>query len=146
VVKKPTYSDDALLRMSQEDLHHLHENAKRLGETELVGRIEGLGVPYGDPAGLKLNSPIGRAIAKIVNSIEGRRAALAATENGRPALEGVDPLLRAALGKKYTGIYEATIQAGYLIAIMMRRLGYEKTGEKPLSVDCFAKTGATYSK
>jgi hypothetical protein len=94
---------------------------------------------------LKLDSPIGREMAKIVNSPQGVAAAIEATNQGLPALAGVDPLLKATLKDKYQKTYEATIQAGYLVALMMRKKGYGQTGRQGSLHGCVAKTGEIYT-
>lgn len=55
------------------------------------------GVPYANPQGLKLDSPIGREMAKIVSSPQGVAAPIDATNQGLPALVAIDPLIKAAL-------------------------------------------------
>lgn len=57
--------------------------------------------------------PVICRIAEIVGSPEGIAAAKKAADNGQPALTGVDPLLRAALGDDY-GPREPTSWAGTL--------------------------------
>jgi hypothetical protein len=132
--------------ISQEQRHNLWNNAKRKNAGDLVRMIEASGLPYSDPKGLKLDSPVGREMAKIINSRQGIVAAVEATNQGLPALAGVDPLLQVALGDLYAKTYEATIQAGYLVALMMRTQGYENSGRQGQLTGCVAKTGEIYKK
>ncbi|HEX4299138.1 MAG TPA: hypothetical protein VHZ56_14050, partial [Devosia sp.] len=81
---------------------------------------------------VKLDEPIGLAMRGIIFSETGRKAMLAAVANGRPALEAVDPMLAVALGSNYSKENEATIQAGYLVTMRMRELGFEKSRQVPL--------------
>jgi hypothetical protein len=73
-------------------------------------------------------------------------AAVKATEAGLPALAGIDPILQIGLGSEYAKTYEATTQAGYLVAKMMRRKGYEPIGQGSLPDDCVAKSAAIYRR
>ncbi len=95
---------------------------------------------------VKLTDPIGLAMRGIVFSEQGSKAMLEAVENGRPALEAVDPMLAAALGSNYGKHNEATIQAGYLVAMRMRELGFEKTKQVPLEEHCVARSGVLFEK
>ena len=130
--------------LSHADRHRLYENAKARQAEELMRIIEGCRLPYSDPSGLKLDSPIGRAMRDLIFSEEGRSAAIQATEKGLPALAGVDPILEAELGDDYRRTYEATIQAGYLVAQMMGQSGYEKSGRQGRLEGCVAKRGEIY--
>jgi hypothetical protein len=111
-----------------------------------VRLIEESGQDYSDPTGLKLDRPIGRAKTGINNSAEGVAAAIDATNKGLPALQGVDPLLKAGLGKEYEETYEATIQAGYRVAQMMRKHGFVNSGRQARLLGCVAKSGEIYSR
>lgn len=142
---KTKWTKEKICSLSQEERHELWNNAKRLGADDIVRMIEACGLPYTDPRGLKLDSPIGREMAKIVNSPQGVAAAIEATNQGLPALAGIDPLLKASRGDKYEKTYEATIQAGYLVALMMRKQGYDQTGRQGRLLGCVAKTGEIYA-
>src|SRR5262249_33683805 len=132
--------------LTQEERHNLWNNAKRKKADHVVQMIEESGLPYSDPKGLKLDSPIGREMAKIINSPQGIAAAIEATKQGLPALAAVDPLLHASLGDLYSKTYEATIQAGYLVALMMRAQGFDNSGRQGQLTGCVAKTGEIYKK
>lgn len=92
-----------------------------------------------DPAFIKMQ--------EIISSPEGRAAAVASAEAGRPAIEGVDPLLSAALGPDYGKHNMSTATAGDLVAKLMRSLGYKKlVGKEPkLAAHCVAKTGQLWA-
>ena len=145
-MKRKTWSENELLALNQAELHQLRLNAIKQNETSLVQKIEGLGVPFADPAGLKLDSPLGRAMARIVHSEAGKAAAVEATARGRPALEVIDLLFQAELGDEYRNTYEATVQAGYLVALSMRKLGYRDNGHATLSDKCIAKNAILFTK
>ncbi len=138
------WSKEKIMALSQADRHRLYNNAKARNATGLVRSIEECGFPYSDPAGVKLDSPLGRAMREIINSPEGVAVALQATKDGLPALGGIDLLLQEKLGQEYRTAYEATIQAGYLTALMMRQEGYEETGRQARLVNCVAKSGEIY--
>jgi hypothetical protein len=132
--------------LSHAERYNLWINAKKAGDAELIEKIESSGLPYSNPAGVKFDDEIGRAIKKLVNSKEGTAAAIASCARGRPALEGIDVLLQRELGDAYRTAHEGTIQAGYAVALRMRRLGYHDAGRKPLRDDCVAKRGIVFVK
>jgi hypothetical protein len=65
-----------------------------------------------------------------INSPEGRAGAVKATKDGEPALAGVEPLIRAALGVDYGPHNWMTVIAGSMVGEMMQSLGYRKVGRK----------------
>jgi hypothetical protein len=81
----------------------------------------------------------------IIRSDDGRTAGKAASDQGLPALAGVDPMLSAALSSKYGG-HDTTSWAGTLIAEVMAEAGYVQTRKKPMPVGCVAKTAAFFEK
>jgi hypothetical protein len=90
---------------------------------------------------MTMDSPEYGAMKKIVHSEAGRKAALDATNAGRPALCGVDPLLKKALGNDYSQDNLGPINAGYEVAAVMRELGYTEAGTGICSSGCVAKGG-----
>jgi hypothetical protein len=88
--------------------------------------------------------PLYREMQEIVWSAEGKSAALQAVEEGRPAMAGIDPLLQKVMGDRYGLEYQGTMNAGFIVAELMRFLGYEKEGEAELPSGCVAKTAATW--
>ena len=85
---------------------------------------------------------------KIIFTPEGERAALQAHDSGLPPLAGLDPLLSTALGPDYSKDNEATIQAGFLVADLMKQLGFEKIEgtSKKLPDNCIARTGQMFTR
>jgi hypothetical protein len=96
--------------------------------------------------GVKLDEPFGRLMASIVNSELAVQAAAVATIGELPAMAGVEPILSARLGLSYSKRYEANIQAGYLVAMMMDRLGYIRSGQDdgPMPPGSLATTGIVF--
>jgi hypothetical protein len=100
---------------------------------------KGDGVP-----GLRLTDPVYLRIKEIIYSPDGRAAVLAATAKGEPALAGVDPLLKAALGTDYKRDDLGTASAGDLVAKLMRGLGYKAHKTKRCGPECVARTALTW--
>ncbi|UVC19375.1 hypothetical protein [Mesorhizobium onobrychidis] len=142
---KMHWTKERITALTQQGRYDLWNNANRLGAEDLVRMIEECGLAYTDPKGLKLDTPVGREMAKIVNSPQGVAAAIGATNQGLPALAAIDPLLKAALEDKYAKTYEATIQAGYLVTKMMQKNGYQKTGRQGSLIGCVAKSGEIFT-
>ncbi|ABD05313.1 hypothetical protein RPB_0602 [Rhodopseudomonas palustris HaA2] len=145
---KTKIDEAALFAMNVHQRHQLWINARKIDSEEareVVRLIEDLGLPYSEDRSLKLDDPINQKMYQIINSKEGKAAAFEATANGRPALEGIDPLLLAALGVDYGKHNDTTINAGYLVAQMMRSQGYQLSGRKgKLPSSCVAKTAEIY--
>jgi hypothetical protein len=144
-----TKIDEAKLRgMSVHERHRLWINARKIDSDEakeMVRMIENLGLPYSDPGSLKFDDPIFLKMEEIISSAEGKSAAIEATKKGLPALAGVDPLLSAKLGVDYGAHNDGTINAGFLVAQMMRTQGYKLSGRKgKLPPTCLAKTAEIY--
>lgn len=143
------YDRAAIERMLPTERHNLWANAKRLGTTSALAvaeLVEKSGLDYRANASVRLDDAIGKQMERIIFSVEGREAAVQATRDGLPALSGVDPLLRAALGADYGKHNEATVQAGYLVAKLMQQLGYNDGPAKPLPSGCVASTGKMFAK
>jgi hypothetical protein len=138
------WAPERLAALSRQQLHNLYVNAHRLEAHDLVAQIERSGLPYWDGSGLKLDSHLGRQMRKIVSSPEALTAAAIATKQGRPALAGVEPLIVQECKEDYSKTYEATIQAGYLVAQMMEKEGYVKTGQRGSIHGGVAKTAEIY--
>ena len=144
-----TKIDEAKLRgMKVHERHRLWINARGIDSDEardLVRQIEGLGLPYSEEGSLKFDDPIFLKMYEIINSPKGKAAAIEATKAGQPALAGIDPLLIEALGVDYGSHNDGTINAGYLVAQMMRSQGYKLSGRKgKLPPTCVAKTAEIY--
>lgn len=96
--------------------------------------------------GVKLDEPFGKLMASIVNSELAVQAATVATTEGWPAMAGVEPILVEHLGLSYSKRYEANIQAGYLVGMMMDRLGFPRSRpDEPMPPGSLAATGIVFS-
>lgn len=108
-----------------------------------VALIDELGLPLSS-GGMSLDDPLYREMQEIVWSARARQAALNAVKNGEPALAGVDPILQEVMGSRYGRTGQGTMNAGSLVAEVMRHAGYDKDGEGPLPATCIAKTAAMW--
>jgi len=134
-----------LTAKTAEERHAVWKNARTKGTPEalaLVRVIEELGLPYSDPAALKMDDPVTIKMHEIINSPAGRAACIKATSEGLPAIAGVDSMLNATLGVEYRGGNMATHTAGALVGEMMRSQGYLHGGQRPLPEGSVAKIGA----
>jgi hypothetical protein len=91
---------------------------------------EECGLPYSEGAALRWDDPIALKIYEIVNSKEAAAAMIEVTEQGLPAICGVEPMLIKALGVDYGGHNMTTNIAGRFIAERMQQLGYKNSGRK----------------
>jgi hypothetical protein len=97
--------------------------------------------------GLRNDDPLFQAMKAIIWSSEGQQAALDATNAGRPAVCGVDPLLQTALGREYRHIAPANtgprlpLEVGSQVAMVMRQLGYTESGRGVCPKECVIKSG-----
>ena len=82
-----------------------------------------------------------KVIERLVRSEEGIMLAVQATNMDRPALCGVDVLLRRELGTDYARANHGTWYAGYAVAELMREMGYVQAGTGECSPDCVAGRG-----
>ena len=140
---------EELKAMSVHTRADLYGNACRLGQTEegaaLKTMIEEAGLPFSEDACLTSDDPITIKMWEIINSPEGRSAAVESTKNGDAAMAGIDPLLQAALGSDYGPHNMGTATAGSLVGRLMLSLGYKKSGTKAMPSHCVAKTAATWA-
>lgn len=95
--------------------------------------------------GLPREHPTIRTIEEIVRSDAGRTGGMQASDNGQPALAGVDHLLSAALGSKY-GDHDTASWAGTLVAEVMTEAGFVTIGRKAMPAGSVAKTAATFRR
>ncbi len=142
------WDHDRLKAMSIRERAELYRNACRLGHTaegaELKKLIEEAGLPFSEAACLRNDDPITMKMHEVINSEEGREAALAATAAGLPAMAGIDPLLQVALGVDYGPHNMGTQTAGGLVAELMRSLGYKKAGQRPMPEHCVARSAVMW--
>lgn len=142
------WTPQKLAAMSVHERAELYRNACRLGHTPqgaaLKIMLEEAGLPFSEDRCLSANDPIYLKMHELIESPEGRAAAVAAVKVGLPAMAGVDPLLQVLLGSDYGPHNMGTQTAGSMVGEVMRSLGYKKTGEASLPRNCVAKTAATW--
>lgn len=142
------WTPEELAAMSVHDRANLYRNASRLAHTPdgaaLKKLLEEAGLPFSDDACLTMDDPITIRMHEVINSPEGRAAAVAATKDGLPAMAGIDPMLQVALGVDYGAHNMGTATAGGLVGELMTSLGYKKASSKALPPHCVAKTAATW--
>lgn len=95
--------------------------------------------------GLPREHPTIQEIEEIIRSNEGRAAGKQASDDGLPAMAGVDHMLSAALGSRY-GNHDTTSWAGTFMADVMADAGYVQTRKKQMPEGCVAKTAAFFEK
>jgi len=143
-----SFTLERLKAMSPHDRSELYKNACRLGHTidgaTLKKMIEEAGLPFSEDTCLTMDDPITIKMHEIINSPEGRTAAVEATKAGLPAMAGIDPLLQAALSSDYGPHNMGTHTAGALVADLMRSLGYKKLAQKPLPAHCKARSAVMW--
>ena len=137
-----TYTLEALKVMTPERRSQLYRNAaarRDNGGQAIIDLIDESGLPLRS-GGMRMSDPVYLRMEEIVWSSAGRAAAIAATEQGLPAMAGIDPLLQADLGKQYHQHDQGTMNAGFIVAELMRHLGYVDAGQGKLPGSCVAKT------
>ena len=142
------YDLEKLAAMPAHHRAELYKNASRLAHTRegaaLKRLIEEAGLPFSDSKPLSMDEPVTAKMWDVINSEQGKRLAVEATERGLPALALIDPLLQAALGVDYGAHNQATNRAGILVGDLMISKGYKHAGVKKLPPGCVAKTAATW--
>jgi hypothetical protein len=126
----------------------LFDNARRKDTPEARALIDLLvehDLLVGRSGGLPRHHPVIAKIEDIIRSPEGRARAKDASDQGLPAMAGVDPLLAAQVGSAY-GTYDTTSWAGTFVAEEMELMGYKQTRKKPLPEGCVARTAAYFEK
>lgn len=144
-----TWTLDEIAALPQDRRAAMYENALRKGGPDgeaLAKLIEASGLGYRNPTCPDENHPITRKINEVVFSDEGKQAAIDAAAKGLPAIAGIDPLLRAALGSEYGKHNLTTAIAGDRVAYLMRDLGFREAGQRALPKGCTAKTGMLFIK
>ena len=139
------WTEERIRELSSNDRRNLYENAKSHGSPEsdaLVELIKRVGLSDQKHSGIDMDDPLVFRIHEIINSPEGRKAAVKAVKDGLPALAGVDPLVSADLKQDYGKHNMTTHTAGSLVAILMRELGYREAGRSAALPDnCVARSG-----
>lgn len=142
-----TWTLEEIAKLPQERRAAMYDNALRVGGPEgtaLAKLIEDSGLTYRNPTCPSDNDPIMRRIEEVVFSDEGRKAAITATDQGLPAMAGIDPLLQQALGKNYGKHNLTTATAGDRVANLMREMGFREAGSRSLPNGCVAKTAMLF--
>lgn len=142
------WTKEKIEALSPEKRETLFDNARAKGTPEAQQIIDimvehDLLVRAG--GGLPREHPTIQEIEEIIRSDKGRMAGKQASDDGRPAMAGVDHMLSAALGSRY-GDHDTTSWAGTFMADVMADAGYVQTRKKPMPVGCVAKTAAFFEK
>ena len=140
---------EKLESMTAKEREQLWINARATSSPEadyLVTVIESLGLPYSEDGGMRFDSPIAQKMNDIITSPDGKRKCLQASEDGLPALAGVDGELNSTLGVDYRGGNRTTQMAGYLVGTLMISLGYKIAGKRKMPEGSVAKTAAFWVK
>ena len=136
--------------MSPGDRARLYTNALQKDTDEarqVVSWIDEAGLRFSEPGSVKMDDPLCVAMRAVVYSSEGEAACIRATEEGWPAIAGVDPLLAERFGVDYGKHNMTTHWAGRFVADVMARRGHHQIGrmaETPKG--CVARSGEMYSK
>lgn len=142
------WTKERIEALSPQKREALFDNA-RMKDTPEAKRIIDLMVEYDllvrIGGGLPRDHPTIQEIEEIIRSDKGRKAGKEASDQGHPAMAGVDPMLSTALGSKYGG-HDTTSWAGTLMAEVMAEAGYVQTKKKPMPVGCVAKTAAFFER
>lgn len=93
--------------------------------------------------GLPRDHPVIQEMEEIIRSDEGRKAGKQASDQGLPAMAGVDHMLMKALGSQY-GSHDTTSWAGTFMAEVIAEAGYVQTSRKPMPAGSVAKTAAFF--
>lgn len=140
------WSKEKIEALPLERREALFDNARAKGTPEAQAIIN-LMIEYDllvrAGGGLARDHPTIQVIEEIIRSNAGRKAGKEASDQGLPAMAGVDHMLSAALGSKY-GPNDTTSWAGTLMAEVMAEAGYVQTKKKPMPEGSIAKTAAFF--
>ena len=78
---------------------------------------------------LKRDHPLCVGMREVIRSDEGRAACIQATDDGWPAMAGVDPLLAGKFGADYGKRNMSTHWAGRFVSEVMSEAGYRQVGK-----------------
>ncbi len=140
------WTKEQIEALSPEKRETLFDNARAKGTPEAQQIIDimiehDLLVRSG--GGLPRDHPTIQTIEEVIRSDEGRAAGKEASDQGLPAMAGVDHMLTAELGARY-GDHDTTSWAGTLMAEVMNEAGYVQTKKKPMPEGSVAKTAAFF--
>jgi hypothetical protein len=142
------YTLDELKRMTPEQRATLYENARRRrekGGQEIMDALDASGLSLSS-GGMLMSDPAYLEMEAIAWSENGRKSAVEATEKGLPALAGVEPLIIASLGNRYQPHDGGTVNAGYIVAAVMRHMGFVDDGQGPMPDGSVAKTAMKWKR
>lgn len=142
------YTLERLQAMTAEQRAQLYQNALRRldgGGKEIVELIDKSGLSLSE-GGMRLSDPVCLEMEEIIWSENGRRLVVEATEKGLPALAGVEPLIRDRLGSRYHPHDGGTATAGYIVAMLMRHLGFVDDREGKMPEGSIAKTAMRWKQ
>ncbi|MCH6206346.1 hypothetical protein L3V16_21210 [Brucella ciceri] len=121
------------------------QNRLAAGGAEVIELIKKSGLPLRS-GGMTLSDPVYLRMEEIIWSAEARPLLIEATERGLPALAGVEPLIVADLGTRYTPHDQGTVSAGSLVAEVIKFLGYKEIKKGDMPEGSVAKTAAVWSR
>jgi hypothetical protein len=136
------YTLDDLRLMTPEQRAVLYQNAQKHranGGEEIIKLIDSSGLPLSS-GGMRTTDSEYIKMEEIVWSATGRQAAIEVSEKGLPALAGVEPMIVQALGPRYHPHDGGTVNAGYIVAGLMRHMDYVENGEGKMPAGSVAKT------
>ena len=91
-----------------------------------------------------MNQALYKDMRELVNSADGIKRAVRATNDGQPALAGIDALLRQELGSEYVRATNGAWWAGFAVAQLMRELGFVEAGTGKCPSGCVAAQGIVW--
>ena len=144
-MKRPTL--EQLQAWTPEERMRVRQRAAQFDNAEAkatVELIDNSGLPLRTGGGMSFDHPLYREMEEVIWSAEGKSAALDAVGRGLPAMAGVDPLLQKRMGNRYSADQQGTMNAGWIVAELMRSRGYEPEGSASLPPGSVAKTAALY--
>ena len=144
------WTKERLEALSPHDRAQLYANALNVGTPEgnaLAELISEAGLPYSEEGSVSANDPLVLAMEAIIDTPEGKAACVKATEDGWPAIAGIDPMLVKTLKGDYSKKNMTTNWAGKIVADLMRRSGYRVVGKKKSTPNgCIAQSGELWEK
>lgn len=145
------WTDEKLAALAPRERYKLLESVKatRIGSDDERATLVAAIIESGSldsRTALPSDNPFLIRMHGIINTPDGRKACIAATEQGLPALAGVEPELVRQLGADYATTYMATVEAGAFVGRLMRDLNYEQAGRQAMPEGSVAKTAAVWRK
>jgi hypothetical protein len=141
---------ETLIRRSPDERWQMYKNAMSKphlpGAKELMALINQHQLTMTDRGGFPAEHPTIREIYDVCFSHEAVAAAIKATEEGKPAMAYVDPILTARVAG-YENQLDTHTWAGSYVAQAMEKSGYKKTSRiGKLPEGCSAKTAMIFEK